>query len=155
MATTSQTSQVPAFVRLGNMVTRTLLRAGLKISGPNSVPMYMLTVRGRKSGQPRTTPIVVIEQDRKRYLVSPFGEVDWVRNLRAAGEATLTRGRRTEAVRAQELPRDEASRVLQRSAERNSIPSFLAKYFEVTAQSSPAEFDAAAARHPVFFLETK
>lgn len=148
------TSQVPTFVRLGNMLTRTLLRTGLKVNGPNNVPMYMLTVRGRKSGQPRTTPIVVIEQDRKRYLVAPFGEVDWVRNLRAAGEAALTRGRRTEAVRAKELPRDEASLVLQRSVEHGRVPSFLAKYFDVTAQSSPEEFNAAAARHPVFLLQS-
>lgn len=147
------TSQVPAFVRLGNAVTRTLLRAGIKVTGPNNVPMYMLTVRGRKSGQPRTTPIVVIELDRKRYLVAPFGEVDWVRNLRAAGEATLTRGRRTEAVQATELPRDEASLVLQRSVEHGRVPSFLMKYFAVTAQSSPAEFEAAAAHHPVFLLQ--
>ncbi|MGZ3598364.1 MAG: nitroreductase family deazaflavin-dependent oxidoreductase [Ktedonobacterales bacterium] len=148
------TSQVPTFVRLGNMLTRTLLRAGFKVNGPKNVPMYMLTVRGRKSGQPRTTPIVVIEQDGKRYLVAPFGEVDWVRNLRAAGEATLTRGRRTEAVRAKELPRDEASLVLRRSLEHGRVPSFLAKYFEVTTQSSPAEFEEAAARHPVFLLQS-
>ncbi len=147
------TSQIPTFVRLGNLLTRTLLRAGITISGPNNVPMYLLTVRGRKSGQPRTTPIVVIEQDGRRYLVTPFGEVDWVRNLRAAGEATLTRGRRTESVRAKELPSDEASLVLQRSVERGRIPSFLAKYFEVTAQSSREEFAVAAARHPVFLLQ--
>ncbi len=147
------TSHVPAFVRLGNAVTRTLLRAGIKVSGPNHVPMYMLTVRGRKSGQPRSTPIVTIEQDGKRYLVAPFGAVDWVRNLRAAGEATLTRGRRTEAIRARELPSDEASLVLKRSLEQGRIPSVLAKYFAVTAQSSPAELEDAAAHHPVFLLQ--
>ena len=148
------TSQVPAFVRLGNMLTRTMLRAGFKVAGPNKVPMYLLTVRGRKSGQPRTTPIVVIEQDRKRYLLAPFGEVDWVRNLRAAGEATLTRGRRTEAIRAIELPRGEASLVLKRGLADNSIPSFLVKYFEISAKSSPEELHEAAARHPVFLLQS-
>ena len=148
------TSQVPTFVRLGNMLTRTLLRTGFKLAGPGNIPMYLLTVRGRKSGQPRTTPIVVVEQDGKRYLVAPFGAVDWVRNLRAAGVATLTRGRRTEAIRAKELPRDEASLVLQRSVEHGRIPSFLAKYFEVTAQSSPQQLEEAAARHPVFLLQS-
>lgn len=147
------TSQVPAFVRLGNFLTTTLLRAGIKVTGPNSVPMYLLTVRGRKSGQPRTTPLVVIEQDGNRYLLAPFGAVDWVRNLRAAGEATLTRGRRSEAIRAIELPRHEASLVLKRSLEQGRIPSFLAKYFEVTATSSPEELEDAAAHHPVFLLQ--
>lgn len=149
----ASTSHVPTFVRMGNLLTRTLLRAGIKVTGPNNVPMYLLTVRGRKSGQPRTTPIVVIEQDRNRYLLAPFGAVDWVRNLRAAGEATLTRGRRTETVRAIELPSGEASLVLKGSLERGRVPSFLAKYFEVTANSSPEELEDAAAHHPVFLLQ--
>ena len=152
MATTSHTSHVPAFVRLGNLLTRTLLRAGIKFAGPNNVPMYLLTVRGRKSGQPRTTPIVVIEQDTKRYLLAPFGAVDWVRNLRAAGEATLTRGRRAELVHATELPGAEASLVLKRGLETSKIPPFLLKYFEITAQSSREELEDAALRHPVFVL---
>ena len=145
-------SQVPTFVRLGNLLTKTMLRAGIKVVGPNKVPTYLLTVRGRKSGQPRTTPIVVIEQERKRYLLAPFGVVDWVRNLRAAGEATITRGRRTEALRAIELPSGEASLVLKRGLVDGSIPSFLVKYFEITTESSPEELEAAAERHPVFLL---
>lgn len=148
------TSHVPGFVRLGNVLTTILLRVGIKVGGPNNVPMYLLTVRGRKSGQPRTTPIVVVEQDRKRYLMSPFGVVDWVRNLRAAREATLTRGRRTEVVQARELPADEASLVLKRVLERGNIPSFLVKYFEITAESSREELEEAAVRHPVFLLQS-
>jgi len=146
-------SQVPTFVRLGNLLTKTMLRAGIKVVGPNKVPTYLLTVRGRKSGQPRTTPIVVIEQERKRYLLAPFGVVDWVRNLRVAGEATLTRGHRTEALRALELPSGEASLVLKRGLADGSIPSFLVKYFEITTKSSPEELEAAAERHPVFLLQ--
>jgi deazaflavin-dependent oxidoreductase (nitroreductase family) len=145
-------SQVPTFVRLGNLLTKSMLRAGIKVVGPNKVPTYLLTVRGRKSGQPRTTPIVVIEQERKRYLLAPFGVVDWVRNLRVAGEATLTRGRRTEALRAMELPSGEASLVLKRGLVDGSIPSFLVKYFEITTESSPEELEAATERHPVFLL---
>src|SRR5947208_4160563 len=98
----AQTSQVPLFVRIGNIMTATLLRAGFKLVGPGNCPMYLLTVRGRKSGLPRTTPIAVLEQDGQRYLMTPYGVVDWVRNLRAAGQATLTRGRRTEEIRALE-----------------------------------------------------
>jgi hypothetical protein len=56
----AKTSQVPTFVRLGNVLTTTLLRAGFKLVGPGDYPMYLLTVRGRKSGQPRTIPIVVL-----------------------------------------------------------------------------------------------
>src|SRR6266545_3518738 len=115
----AKTSQAPLFVRLGNVLTTTLLRAGVKLVGPGNYPMYLLTVRGRKSGQPRTIPIVILEQNGKRYLASPYGIVDWVRNLRAAGEATLTRGRRSETVNARELPQGEAALVLRADIKRN------------------------------------
>jgi deazaflavin-dependent oxidoreductase (nitroreductase family) len=95
----AKTHQAPRFVRLANGLTKTLLRAGLPLSG-FGYPMYLLTVRGRKSGQPHTTPVVIVEQEGKRYLLSPFGVVDWVRNLRASGVATFSRGRRHEQVRA-------------------------------------------------------
>src|SRR6266571_810384 len=94
----STTEKAPWFVHVGNILTTTLLRAGVKLVGPGNYPMYLLTVRGRTSGQPRTIPIVIIQQNGKRYLASPYGIVDWVRNLRAAGEAILTRGRRAETV---------------------------------------------------------
>jgi deazaflavin-dependent oxidoreductase (nitroreductase family) len=129
-----------------------LLRAGFKIEGFGN-PTYLLTVRGRKSGQPRSTPIVVIEQDGKRYLVAPYGVVDWVRNLRAAGEAILTRGRRAERVRAAELSSGEASLVLKRGLE-GGIPAFLMKYFDITAESSPEDIERAALSHPVFLLRS-
>jgi deazaflavin-dependent oxidoreductase (nitroreductase family) len=148
------TSLVPSFVRLGNVLTTALLRVGFKMGAPGGFPMYLLTVRGRKSGQPRTTPIVLIEREGKRYVASPYGIVDWVRNVRAAGEAILTRARRDEQVRVIELPPKQAALVLKGSLEQG-IPSFLGKYFEVTAQSSLEEFEQAAARHPVFSLEKK
>jgi len=74
--------------------------------------MYLLTVRGRKSGQSRTVALAMIERNGKRYVGSPFGIVDWVRNLRAAEEAALMRGRRSEKANARELPQGEAAFVL-------------------------------------------
>src|SRR3954464_11811139 len=104
----AKASPVPMFVRLANVMTTTLLRAGFKLIGPGDCPLYLLTVRGRKSGQPRTTPIATLERAGQRYLMTPYGVVDWVRTLRAAGAATLTRGRRAEPVRVTELPSTEA-----------------------------------------------
>jgi deazaflavin-dependent oxidoreductase (nitroreductase family) len=143
-------SNVPGFVRLGNVLTTTMLRAGVKLVGFGNYPMYLLTVRGRKSGQPRTVPIVLIEQNGQRYVGSPYGIVDWVRNLRAAGAATLTRGRRSETVSARELPPGEAARVLQENFKRGNP---FARYFGVTAESSLEEFERAAVSHPVFVFE--
>ncbi len=121
----AKTSQVPTFVRLGNVLTTTLLRAGVKLGGPGNYPMYLLTVRGRTSGQPRTIP--------------------------TAGEAILTRGRRAETVNARELPKGEAALVLRADIKRNPF----ARYFGVTADSSLEEFERAAISHPVFVLERK
>jgi deazaflavin-dependent oxidoreductase (nitroreductase family) len=150
----ANTSQIPAFVRVGNALTMTLLRAGFKLVGPfmffGNYPMYLLTVRGRKSGQPRTVALAIIERNGKRYVGSPYGIVDWVRNLRAAGEATLTRGRRSETINARELPPSEAAPVLREEIKGGN--PFI-RYYGVTADSSLEEFERAAVSHPVFVLE--
>jgi deazaflavin-dependent oxidoreductase (nitroreductase family) len=67
----------------------------------------LITIQGRKTGLPRTTPVAIVDVSGQRWVWSPWGEVQWVRNLRAAGKATITvRGRKTE-VRARELDRTE------------------------------------------------
>jgi deazaflavin-dependent oxidoreductase (nitroreductase family) len=143
-------SQVPKFVHIGNFMTTTLLRAGVKLVGPGKYPMYLLTVRGRKSGVPRTVPIVTLEQNGQRYLISPYGIVDWVRNLRAAGEAVITRGHRAETVNAIELPPREAALVLRRDIKRNPF----ARYYGVTAESPLEDFERATTSHPMFVLQS-
>jgi deazaflavin-dependent oxidoreductase (nitroreductase family) len=87
-----------------NAFAKFLLEAGVPL-GFNG----LLTVRGRKSGQPRTTPVAIIATSGKRWIWAPWGEVQWVRNLRAAGRATITVRRQTEDVSATEL--DSAQRV--------------------------------------------
>ncbi|GLV55397.1 hypothetical protein KDH_22410 [Dictyobacter sp. S3.2.2.5] len=143
-------NKAPWFVALGNKLTVPLLRVGVKLNGTGNYPMYLLTVRGRKSGQLRTVPIVTIERNGRRYLASPFGAVAWVRNLQAAGEATLKRGRRVETVKARELPQREAALVLQEDIKGGNP---FASYYQVTAQSSFEEFERVAASHPVFLLQ--
>jgi deazaflavin-dependent oxidoreductase (nitroreductase family) len=66
-------------------------------------PNVLITIRGRKSGLERTTPVALIEIGGKRWVVGTFGETQWVRNLRAAREATVTVGRQREVVTATEL----------------------------------------------------
>ncbi len=95
--------RIPGFVRFFDPIAKRLLGAGVGM-GPNA----LLTVRGRKSGSPRTTPVALVELDGWRWIQAPFGEVNWVRNLRASGEATLAVGRRAESVAATELGTDEA-----------------------------------------------
>jgi deazaflavin-dependent oxidoreductase (nitroreductase family) len=105
MVTTAKSSpRIPGFVGFFDPLARRLLHAGVPL-GPNA----LLTVPGRKSGQPRTTPVALIEVGGRRWLCGTFGETNWVRNLRAAGRATLTVGGRQEAVTATELSQAEAA----------------------------------------------
>src|ERR1043166_8829542 len=91
-------TRAPRSVSLFNPILKFLLAAGVPL-GPNG----LITIRGRKSGLPRTTPVAIIAVSGRRWVWAPFGEVQWVRNLRAAGRATIAVRRRQEAVRATEL----------------------------------------------------
>src|SRR5215472_17247978 len=97
-------TRVPFVVPILNPLVRRLMGAGIPF-GPNA----LLTVSGRKTGRPRTTPVAVVELDGRRWVIGTFGEVNWVRNLRAAGEGTITLGRRPQPVRGVELSPDEAA----------------------------------------------
>jgi deazaflavin-dependent oxidoreductase (nitroreductase family) len=96
-------TQAPALIRLSGPIANRLLGIGLPM-GPNRI----LTVRGRTSGEPRSAPVAVIEVDGRWWVVGTFGETHWVRNLRAAGEATIRIDGRPVRVAARELDRSEA-----------------------------------------------
>ncbi|SHJ95969.1 deazaflavin-dependent oxidoreductase, nitroreductase family [Pseudonocardia thermophila] len=77
------------------------------------VPLDVLTAPGRRTGLPRSTPVTVAEIDGRRYLVGGFPAADWIKNVRAAGRATLTRhGGEPEPVRLVEVGPEEALPVL-------------------------------------------
>jgi deazaflavin-dependent oxidoreductase (nitroreductase family) len=99
---TASAATAPWWVKVFTPITRPLIAAGLPL-GFNG----LVTVPGRRSGQPRTTPVAVIEVEGRRWIWAPWGEVHWVRNLRAAGRATITVRRRKQEVRAKELDRTE------------------------------------------------
>ena|ERR1700682_4178603 len=111
----------------------------------------LLTVRGRKSGQPHTVPVTLVEQDGHRFLVAPYGVVQWVRNIRAAGTATLTRGRRSEVISVTELPAQEAAPVLKQYLLQVRV---VRPYFDVAKDASLEAFELEAPRHPVFQITT-
>ena len=90
--------RLPRRVRFFSPVLRFLLAAGVPL-GFNR----LVTIRGRKSGLPRTTPLAVIPFGGRRWVWSPWGESQWVRNLRATGRATIATRGRTEEVTATEL----------------------------------------------------
>lgn len=149
-----KTYRITFGVRLSNAIVTALLRAGVKLGAPGGFgKMTLLTVRGRKSGVPRTIPVVMGEQGDQRWLVSPFGEVNWARNLRAAGEAVVTRGRRSEPISVIELSASEAAPVLKQLLV-GGAPSLVRSYFEVTSASPLEDFEREAPRHPVFLVQS-
>lgn len=103
-AASGGSTHVPFFVPIFNPIARRLMGAGVPF-GPNA----LLTVRGRKTGTPRTTPVAVVQAEGRRWVIGTFGDVNWVRNLRAAGEGTIKLGRREEPVQAVELSLAEAA----------------------------------------------
>jgi deazaflavin-dependent oxidoreductase (nitroreductase family) len=132
------------FRKLVNLVGGAALRVGI---GPRG--SYLLTTTGRKTGRRHTTPVQLIEDDRERFLVAPYGTVAWVHNARAAGEVTLTRGRRSTTHAITELAPAEAAPVLKRYVAKVAV---VRSFFDAAKDSAVSEFAAEAGRHPVFRL---
>lgn len=130
-----------------NRLAGRLTAMGISLMGSR-----VLAVRGRKSGQWRTTPVNPLTIDGVRYLVAPRGHVQWVRNLRAAGTGELRLGRRTETFTATELADADKPPI---------IHTYLVRWgWEVgrfikglTKDSTDAEILAVAADFPVFRID--
>ena len=139
----------PAFVRLVDPLVRRLLAMGFPM-GPNT----LLTVRGRKSGQPRSAGVAVVEIGTRRWVTAAYGEVQWVKNLRAAGEAEIRVRGRMERVRAAALSVDETAAfyrdVLRPYVRGLPLPARVAS--SIFARDALTDPEGAALRHPVFEL---
>jgi deazaflavin-dependent oxidoreductase (nitroreductase family) len=130
-----------------NQVVAGLTRLGISVLGSR-----VLEVRGRTSGQPRRVPVNLLELDGVQYLVSPRGEGQWVRNVRAAGgELVLLLGRRRDHRVATELPDAEKVPILRAYLKRWKAE--VGVFFDgVGPDSTDEQIAAIAAKHPVFRL---
>jgi deazaflavin-dependent oxidoreductase (nitroreductase family) len=128
-----------------NAIVRPAARLGL---APGT---YLLTVEGRVSGKPYSTPVLIVEDGDSRWLVAPYGERNWVKNARAAGELELRRGRKRRRYRVEELEGAAAVRVLKRYY-RHPLGLVTHPYFDVSRSSPDEDWLAEAPRHPVFLL---
>jgi deazaflavin-dependent oxidoreductase (nitroreductase family) len=127
-----------------NQLVAFLTRQGISVLGSR-----VLAVKGRTSGQWRTTPVNLLTHDGRRYLVAPRGETQWVRNLRAIGTGELRVGRRAESFRGRELADDEKVPVLRAYLKRWKAEVGI--FFEGTGpDSSDDQIRAIAPRHPAF-----
>ena len=128
-----------------NRSVRRLTRLGISVAGSNE-----LQVRGRSSGEWRTTPVNVLTLEGTRYLIAPRGTTQWVRNLRAAGGTGRLRvGRRTEDFTATELADDVKLPILRAYLRKWGWE--VGKFFEgIDKDSSDADVNAMAPGFPVF-----
>jgi deazaflavin-dependent oxidoreductase (nitroreductase family) len=113
-------------------------------------PSMVLTVPGRRSGQPRSTPMTPFDHDGGLYTVAGYPGADWAANARAAGLGTLTRGRRSRRVRIVELAADESRPVLRSFAEKVPVGVGFAKRSGLVVDGTADEFEALAGRLAVF-----
>ncbi len=129
------------------------LIAALTGSGVSVLGSRVLEVKGRSSGQPRRTPVNLLDFEGERYLVAPRGETQWARNLRASGEGRLLVGKHSEGFTATELGDDEKAPVLRAYLKRWKFE--VGVFFDgVGPDSSDEELRDAAPKHPVFRLDT-
>jgi len=128
--------------RLLNVLVKPLARLGL--AGKRT---HVLTVVGRKSGKRYSTPVSLVFLDGERWLVAPYGEREWVKNARAAGWVELTRARKTERVRVEEVEPDQAAPVLRAYLRSTPVTT---PFFESKRTAPLEKFAAEAQRHPVF-----
>ncbi len=130
-----------------NPLVQLVTRLGLSVYGSR-----ILAVRGRKSGQWRTTPVNLLEFRGRRYLVAPRGVTEWVRNIRASGTAELRLGSRREPIHVSELPDADKPELLRHYLRRWKWET--GQFFEGVAADAPqADIERIAPNHPVFVID--
>jgi deazaflavin-dependent oxidoreductase (nitroreductase family) len=151
-------------IRLLNPLFIRYLRAGMP-GGPN----VLLTVRGRTTGQPRSAPVAMLRLGDRRFVQAAYGDGGWVQNLRAAGQAVVTRGRHRDTVDAVEVPPAAAaalvrdalapyrpSRLLRRVVGPTTRPPVgVLHYFGVRLDDTLDQYLAEAMSHPLFELRAR
>lgn len=110
---------------------------------------HILTVPGRSTGRPYSTPVDIITIDGERWLVAGYGPANWVRNVRVAGEATLSRGRHSHRFKVEEVEATDAVPVLRKYIGEIRVTR---PYFDATPDSTDDEITAELPRHAVFRL---
>jgi deazaflavin-dependent oxidoreductase (nitroreductase family) len=146
------TEQAQKYRRRVNGINKVITR--LQRMGVAFGPTQMLTVNGRKSGQPRTFPVAVLDLAGGRYIVQAFPKAAWVANARAAETATLSRGRRSTTVRLVEVPVEERRPLLREVIA--TQPASAARRYVTTGLADAPTADAVAAaaeRIAVFRIE--
>src|ERR1700760_2932525 len=125
------------------------LRAVQRLGIPTG-PAMVLTVPGRKSGKPRSTPMTPFTYRGDLYTVAGYPGADWAANARAAGQGTLSRGRRSPPVRIVDVTREESRPVLREFPVQVPVAVAFAKRSGLVQDGTPDEFESLAGQLAVF-----
>lgn len=142
--------RLPWWLKSVNKVMIGLQKLGVGFGGKGPV---VLTVPGRKTGKPRSTPVTPMTVDGKRYIVGGVPGSDWAANARAAGEATLHQGRRAERVRMVEMSVEDARPLLRVFPVEVPTGVGFIKNAGLVTGPDPDQFEALAGHCPVFRLD--
>jgi deazaflavin-dependent oxidoreductase (nitroreductase family) len=135
--------------RLTRDMVSGLTRLGISLKGSR-----VLSVRGRKSGEWRSTPVNLLAYEGSRYLVAPRGHTQWVLNMRAAGGGQLRLGRRVETFTATELTDDQKPELLREYLKRWKFE--VGMFFDGVGPDAPTEkLREIAPGYPVFRITTR
>jgi deazaflavin-dependent oxidoreductase (nitroreductase family) len=143
-------TRAPRWLKPINKIYMVLMRRGVYFGAEQPL---VLTVPGRRSGTPRSTPVTPMEIDGQRYIVAVFPAADWVANVRAAEEATLTDRRYTERVQLVELPPQEARPVLRLFPVQVPAGIGFLKNSGLVTEGTPKELEGLAGVLPVFRVD--
>jgi deazaflavin-dependent oxidoreductase (nitroreductase family) len=138
----------PRYLKGMNKVMMAVQRLGIPTG-----PAMVLTVPGRKSGRPRSTPMTPFEFQGGLFVVAGYPGADWAANARAAGSGTLSRGRRSRHVRIVELTATQARPVLRAFSREVPVGVAFAKRSGLVRKGTADEFEALAGRLAVFRFE--
>ena len=143
----ARTYAIGTSTRFVNRIFRWMTQAGWGASY-----RHILTVRGRRSGQLRSTPVDVMSHEGSRWLVAGYGPANWVANARAAGELTLSRGGRSEVLTVQDALPSESVPVLRKYMREVRVTR---RYFDAHPDDPDDAIAAELPRHPVLKLGEK
>ena len=135
----------PRYLKPMNRIVKAMQRLGIRTG-----PAMILTVRGRKTGRPRSTPMTPFTYRGDMYTIAGYPGADWAANARAAGTGTLSRGRKSQEVTIVELDAEESRPVLREFPAQVPVGVGFAKRSGLVRDGSPDEFESLAGQLAVF-----
>lgn len=142
------TQALPRWLPAANRLLRLLQRLGVRVG-----TIHVLTVPGRRTGAPRSTPVSPLTVEGRRYVIAGLPQSDWARNARVAGSGVLARGRHRRPVTLTEITDPDLRRTVVRAFP-TEVPHGVAFFVQLglVKSADPDEFAAIADRVAVFAL---